>query len=64
MESTPSTNSNNSKNYLFIGIIAALTALSVYLYMGKNKAENQNHATGEAMLHGITDVYFTPYCSR
>ena len=49
MESTPSTNSNNSKNYLFIGIIAALTALSVYLYMGKNKAENQNHATGEAL---------------
>ncbi len=49
MESTPSTNSNNSKNYLFICIIAALTALSVYLYMGKNKAENQNHATGEAL---------------
>ena len=61
MESTPSNNSNNNKNYLFIGIITALTALSVYLYIGKNKVENQNHATGEALAEATKDAMQTDY---
>jgi myosin heavy subunit len=53
----------NTKNWIMGLIIAALAGTSVYLYLGKNKAETANQATGEKLAETSTakDAMQTDY---
>jgi predicted nucleic acid-binding Zn-ribbon protein len=63
MEPTNNNTNNNSKNWIFGAIIAALAGVTIYMYMAKNKAENANHATGEQLATTATakDAMQTDY---